>query len=61
MTQEQQLAVRCACADLIGAMEAKNSGEMENHDWNAHYNTIKELIDVYPFLKDYRDHLADLI
>jgi hypothetical protein len=61
MTKEQQLVIRCACADLIGAMEAKNSGRIEDHDWNAHVLTINELIKAYPFLKDFKPHLHQLV
>jgi len=61
MTPEQQLAIRCACADLIGAMEAKNSGRIEDHDWNAHVLTINELIKTYPFLNDFKPHLKKLV
>jgi hypothetical protein len=61
MTTEQQLAIRCACADLIGAMEARNSGRIEDHDWNAHVLTINELVKAYPFLKDYKSQLNQLV
>lgn len=61
MTPEQQLAIRCACADLIGAMEARNSGNIESHDWNAHVLTINELIKKYPFLADFKPHLKELV
>jgi hypothetical protein len=58
MTQEQQLAIRCACADLIGAMESKENPE--NHDWKAHKQTIKELIKTFPFLKDFTSTLKNI-
>jgi hypothetical protein len=61
MTTEQQLAIRCACADLIGAMEARNSGRIEDHDWNAHVLTINELVKTYPFLKDFKPQLKQLV
>jgi hypothetical protein len=61
MTKEQQLVIRCACADLIGAMEARNSGRIEDHDWNAHVLTINELIKTYPFLADFKAHLKKLV
>jgi hypothetical protein len=60
MNKEQQLTLRCACADLIGAMEARYSGNMENHDWNAHLMTINNLIEAYPFLNDFKPHIETL-
>jgi len=61
MSKDQQLTLRCACADLIGAMEARNSGNMEAHDWNAHVITINELIKAYPFLTDFKAQLNNLM
>ena len=61
MTKNQQLAIRCACADLIGAMEARNKKNIEAHDWNAHLLTINELIKSYPFLNDFKWELQNLI
>jgi len=61
MTKEQQLVIRCACADLIGAMEARNSGRIEDHDWNSHVLTINELIKTYPFLNDFKGQLKELV
>lgn len=61
MSKEQQLTLRCACADLIGAMEARNMGNMEAHDWSAHVMTINELIKAYPFLNDFKPQLNKLV
>jgi hypothetical protein len=60
MTQEQQLAIRCACADLIGALQAKNQMDIEVHDWKAHLLTIQELIQTFPFLKDFNKDLKHI-
>lgn len=61
MNREQQLALRCACADLIGVMEARNKGNVESHDWNVHVMTINALIKAYPFLNDFKPHLNKLV
>jgi hypothetical protein len=60
MTQEQQLAIRCACADLIGAIQARNQMDIEVHDWKAHLLTIEELIETFPFLKDFNNDLKHI-
>jgi hypothetical protein len=60
MTQEQQLAIRCACADLIGALQARNQMDIEVHDWKAHLLTIQELIQTFPFLKDFNNDLEHI-
>jgi hypothetical protein len=60
MNQEQQLAIRCACADLIGALQAKNQMDIEVHDWKAHLLTIEELIETFPFLKDFNNDLKHI-
>jgi hypothetical protein len=60
MSQQQQLTLRCACADLIGAMEARNNNDIESHDWNAHLMTINDLIKAYPFLNDFKPQMQEL-
>jgi hypothetical protein len=60
MSKEQQLAIRCACADLIGAIQARNQMDIEAHDWKAHLLTINELIETFPFLKDFNKDLKKI-
>jgi hypothetical protein len=60
MSKEQQLAIRCACADLIGAIQARNQMDIEVHDWKAHLLTINELIETFPFLKDFNKDLKKI-
>jgi hypothetical protein len=60
MSKEQQLAIRCACADLIGAIQARNQMDIEVHDWKAHLLTIEELIETFPFLKDFNNDLKHI-
>lgn len=54
ISEEQALAIRCACADLIGALEAYEQGDIHIHDWKAHALSIQELTDAFPdILGDY--------
>ena len=50
MTKEQINAIRCAYADLKGAMEAYDASDMHSHDWTAHQMTIFELEESFPEL-----------
>jgi hypothetical protein len=43
MTEQQLLAVRCALADLCGALQAHEGRDTWLHDWDAHLQTIEEL------------------
>lgn len=52
MSKEQQLAIRCACADLIGSIQAYKQSDPFVHDWKAHLLSIEELMDSFPFLYD---------
>lgn len=53
LNDKQMLALRCACADLIGAMQARNQNDVEVHDWKAHSLTIDELIEAFDFLSEF--------
>lgn len=50
MTDEQRNAVLCAYADLLGAWEAYENCEPNQHDWKAHRLTIDELREAFSFL-----------
>lgn len=50
MTNEQ--VIRCAYADLVGAKQAFEQGDMHLHNWSAHSETISELEETFPFLVD---------
>ena len=52
MTREQSNAIKCAYADLKGALEAYENADPEQHDWKAHRLTIAELMEAFPFLED---------
>jgi hypothetical protein len=43
MTDKQLSAVRCAYLDLLGALEAKQRADIHSHDWEAHWESIKEM------------------
>ena len=50
-TDKQTIAIRCAFADLCGAIQARNMNDMEMHDWRAHLESIYDLRDAFPELK----------
>lgn len=52
MTYKQYNAIRCAYADLQGAYEAYEQGDMHQHDWKAHKLTLDEMLEVFPFIED---------
>ena len=59
MTDEQKQAVRCAFADLCGAMQGYLQMDILSHDWAAHYRTIEELAQAFDFLDPIPDDLQD--
>lgn len=50
MTENQVQAIKCAYADLIGALETFQNGTYDEHDWKAHQLSIKELKKAFKFL-----------
>lgn len=44
----QRSALRCAEADLEGAMQTRDQMDAEVHDWEAHGVTLDELRDAFP-------------
>lgn len=53
LNQKQVTALRCAHADLLGALQARNQLDMEVHDWKSHLLTLTELEEAFPeILKD---------
>jgi hypothetical protein len=51
MTEEQKNAIRCAYADLVGALQARNQLDIEVHDWKSHLVTIEELEEAFDFIE----------
>ena len=43
LTQEQITAIRCAHADLIGAKQALDKGDIYSLDWEANEESIIDL------------------
>lgn len=44
-------AIKCAHADLQGALQAFKQGDIHAHDWKAHKMSIEELEHAFPKLK----------
>lgn len=60
MTEQQVLAVKCAYADLLGALQNYEKSTYHEHDWNAHQLTIEELEAEFPFLtNDHEDNKTE--
>lgn len=51
LTQEQMDAVKCAYMDLVGALQSYNQYEVTVHDWESHLVSIKDLENVFSFIK----------
>jgi hypothetical protein len=47
MTQDQIYAIKCALADLAGALEQHQSCDRLMHDWRAHTHTLQDLYDAF--------------
>ena len=56
MTKDQIMAIKCAFADLQGAYQAYEQGNMHAHDWEAHHLTIKEMAKQFDFLDALEDN-----
>lgn len=52
MTLLQKQTIKCAYADLKGALECYEEGRYHEHDWEAHRLTIEELEDEFDFLTE---------
>ena len=52
LTPTQFLAIKCAHADLKGALEHFGKGTYSEHDWDAHRLTIEELETEFDFLTE---------
>jgi hypothetical protein len=50
---ESQLAIiKCAFLDLVGSYNAYTNNDMYYHSWDAHRETLSEMMDAFPFLKE---------
>lgn len=52
MNEQQITAIKCAFADLQGAIQAFQQMDMHAHDWDAHAMSIDDLINAFDFLGD---------
>lgn len=52
MTEDQKQAIKCAHADLIGAIQAYNQDDILVHNWKAHKESIIDLENAFPFLEN---------
>lgn len=52
LTESQIAAIKCAFLDLVGSYNAYTNNDMYYHSWDAHRETISELIEAFPFLKE---------
>ena len=59
MTEEQKQVIRCAFADLCGAMQAYLQVDIHAHDWKAQWLTINEMAQAFDFLDPIPDDLVD--
>ena len=59
MNDKQETAIRCAFADLIGAVQAYVQGDYTLHDWEAHIASIEELKRKFDFLDDIPDNIYE--
>ena len=52
MTEKQMSVLRCALADLCGALQAHEGRDTWLHDWDAHLLTIQELAETFGLWSD---------
>lgn len=52
MTKSQRFAIECAFADLVGAYQAHLQGDIFVHDWDAHRQSIQDLIECFDFIDE---------
>jgi hypothetical protein len=52
LNDNQKLVIKCAYADLLGALQNYEQGSYAYHDWDAHKQTLEELISLFPFVEE---------
>ena len=50
-TSAEVLAIKCAHADLVGALQAIEACDPHAHDWKAHKQSINDLEDQFSFIE----------
>ena len=51
LTKAERAAIVDAYCDLKGALEARDMGDSEKHDWDGHHRSIRELQVAFPFVE----------
>lgn len=51
MTEEQILVIKCAYADLKGALQSYEQMAYSEHDWDSHRLTIEEMEIYFDFIE----------
>lgn len=59
LNKEQQTAIKCALADLQGSLQSYEQGDIHAHDWRAHQQSIDDLLNAFPFLREADDDIGD--
>ena len=47
---DQIETIKCAFADLCGAIQAKQQNDINAHDWKSHLLTLEEMENLFNFL-----------
>ncbi len=58
LNEDQILAIKCAHADLVGALQAREALDMHVHDWKAHLRSIEELEDAFEFIEPFNQKIT---
>lgn len=51
LDKNQTQAIKCAYADMVGALQAFRQQDTYVHDWKAHLVSIEELEEAFPFIE----------
>jgi hypothetical protein len=57
LTQSQMAAIKCAFVDLCASYQAWKDMDVYSHDWEAHSDSIDELMEAFPFLMQTKQDL----
>jgi hypothetical protein len=52
LSESQLATIKCAFLDLVGSYNAYTNNDMYYHSWDAHRETLSEMMDAFPFLKE---------
>lgn len=59
MNDKQKTAIRCAFADLVGAVQAYKQGDYTLHNWEYHIVSIEDLKREFDFLDEIPDNIYE--